>query len=130
MLIDPGGENADIAWEIGLTIWGIWVEKPKRLAYVIQPLARDRPIRDFIMDSLRAHIVDVLQIWPSTHKFLHTGKLTGLKNNIPDAALTDAQIFPARRVDSVHDHAGHAAHARVALAPCLTLDQAGQKLAV
>ena len=44
-------------------------------------------------------------------------------------ALTDAQIFPARRVDSVHDHAGHAAHARVALAPCLTLDQAGQKLA-
>ena len=64
MLIDPGGENADIAWEIGLTIWGIWVEKPKRLAYVIQPLARDRPIRDFIMDSLRAHIVDVLQIWP------------------------------------------------------------------
>ena len=90
VLIDPGGENADIAWEIGLTIWGIWVEKPKRLAYVIQPLARDRPIRDFIMDSLRAHIVDVLQIWPSPHKFLHTGKLTGLKNNIPDAALTDA----------------------------------------
>ena len=26
VLIDPGGENADIAWEIGLTIWGIWVE--------------------------------------------------------------------------------------------------------
>lgn len=106
------------------------IVEPQRLRHVRQAVARDSPVGDFVVDRLRAHVVDILRIVRAAFGFAGAYELVGLEDDVADAALAHAGVLAACGVDAVHDDPGYRFHPVCALAAGLALYKPGQQLSV
>ena len=76
------------------------------------------------------HIIDVLRVIDPALHIACADELAGLQDDVADAPLPHARIFPAGSVHAVHHHARHRLHAVVTLAAGFTLDEPREEFSV
>ena len=130
MVADPCLPIPNVGGEKATAFRTEGVVEPQGFRHIRQPVPRDGPVRDVIMDLLGPHVVYVLGIIRAPLRFAGADELIGLENNVPDAALPYPGVLSASGVDPVHHHACHRLHAVLSLAARLALDQARQQLPV
>ena len=130
VVADAGDIDPHLAGEVGAAGGAVGVEEPQGLPQIDNPPPCHGPLGNLVLNVLRAHIIDVLLVGLSPHRLHGAGELTGLEDDLPDAPLAHAGVFPGAGTDPVHHHTGHRRHAGVPLPAGFALDEPCQKLQI
>ena len=119
MVADPDDKLADIAGKILTAGRAERVKVPKRKTQVCQPISRNRPIGNVILNLVGAHIINILRIILPADFFPDAIKLAGLVDDCPYGRLKPS-IFAVINLDPVHDDAGNCLHSIFTFPACFT----------
>ena len=130
MIADSGLPIPHIRREKGPAGRAKRVIEPQRFRHIRQPVARNGPVGNVIVNLFRAHVVNILRVVDPSLGLAGTNELVRLENDVADAALAHPGVFAAGSVDAVHHHARHRLHAVFPLPARFTLDQTCQQFPV
>ena len=101
MISNPDLKISDGGRKIVAAGRGIGIVKPKRFPQITQPVARDGPVGNVVMDLLWVHVVHILKVRASAQLGACTVELTCLVDHIPDGVVP--AVFTHSGAHAIHN---------------------------